>query len=101
MMTVPNYRKIYVPDDEHLNRVQDNIAPIFTALARDELLNRIPITALIGTGDTIIKHQLTRTPIGYLIISKDANADVWTISLARGEIVLKASAAVTVTMFLF
>lgn len=96
-----NFRKIYFPDNENLNRVQDNIATAWRRIVADVLLNRITVTADIAATNTTIVHNLGRTPVGYLIISKNANADVWTVSLARGEIVLIASAPVTVTMYLF
>lgn len=96
-----NFRKIYFGDNEPLNRVQDNIATGWRRLVADVFLNRITITADIAATNTTIVHNLGRTPAGYTIISKNANADVWTVSLLRDQIVLIASAPVTVTLYLF
>ena len=100
-MTIKLFRKIYIQDDENLNRVQDNIAATISSLVNEPIINTVTITALINATNTTIKHNLGRTPIGYIIIGKNVTADVWDISLAREEIVLIASAPVTIKFYLF
>jgi len=100
-MGLLNFRKTYFPGNEQLNRVQDNIATVWKSLVDDPVLTRVTITASIAATNTPIRHSLNRVPVGYLIVSKNANADIWTVSLGRNEIVLIASAPVAVTMYLF
>lgn len=62
------------------------------------------VTATIGTGDTTIFHGLGRVPTGWWVASPNASATVWsqTASAIPAEtIVLRASAAVTVTLVVF
>lgn len=56
--------------------------------------------ALSGT-TTLVRHGLGKIPIGWIIIDKNAQADVWrdpAIASTNDIIALKASGAVTVTL---
>lgn len=56
--------------------------------------------ALSGT-TTLVRHGLGRIPVGWLIIDKTAQADVWrdtTQAMTNDIIPLKASGAVTVDL---
>ena len=87
--------------DEELNRVQSNIRASLDPVSRDLLLNRLQLTADIGTSDTSIQHALGRVPAGWIVIDKNANADIWRVSLTNTTIVLRASAPVKAKIFIF
>jgi hypothetical protein len=87
--------------DEELNRVQSNLRAALDPVSRDLLLNRLQLTADITTSDTTIQHSLGRVPAGWIVIDKNANADIWRVSLTNTTIVLRASASVKAKIFIF
>jgi len=97
---------------EELNSVQNSIRDVVNSLLPIELLNGyLPkkstgeiITYTILTTDTIINHGLNRDYVGYLVIDRNASAIVYTsptASLKNRQLILRASATVTVKLFLF
>jgi len=53
----------------------------------------------LGTGDTLVKHQLGRIPSSWLITDQNANAQVWRSGpVSNDHMTMKASAAVTVNI---
>jgi hypothetical protein len=58
----------------------------------------------LGVTTVLVPHQLGRQPVGWQIIDKNAQADVWrdpSGSITSDFIPLKASATVTVTLQLW
>ncbi len=100
-MAMKPFRKFYIQNNEDLNRVQDTVQATFNSLEADAFLSRIPITANIAAAPTTIVHNLGRTPIGWVIIDKNVTCDVWRISMTRENIILEASAPVTIKFYLF
>jgi hypothetical protein len=98
-MSTPFY--VINTNNADLNRVQAHARVALDPLTRDLLANRIELSASVTTSNTTIQHALGRVPSGWIIIDKDADARVWRISLNRDTIVLKASAAVNIKLFLF
>jgi hypothetical protein len=57
------------------------------------------LNVLLTTATTLVPHQLGKKPIGWIIINKNAQADVWcdtTQTTTADRIPLRASATVTV-----
>lgn len=77
-MSIGKFKQIK-SDDYELMRVQDNVnaalIPIQTAQIIDgQVLKNI---SLITGQPNIINHKLNRNLVGYIVIRKDTNADVW------------------------
>lgn len=56
---------------------------------------------LLGTTTVLVNHQLGKKPVGWLVVSKNAQADIWSDSTqptTSDKIPLKASATVTVDL---
>lgn len=93
--------------NSELNQVINFITESFAQLLADcpilrgVLLEDVNLT----TSDTLVNHTLTRVPIGYLVVSKDANAAVYTSSTSnlrpKEQLILKASATVEVDLWVF
>ena len=56
---------------------------------------------IINTTDTVINHGLGITPNGWLILDKQANSTVWRVSWNDKQITLRASAQVTIKLWVF
>lgn len=99
-----HFKKINVKDYE-LSRVQDNVDDSFRRIEQDTFNSGNFISANIGTSDTIILHKLKRKPVGYIVVDKDAAADVYTSSTTNNlpelQLILKASASVNAKIYIF
>lgn len=99
-------QKIKIADDLQLAKVQDNIFNAFQALPFDFLiLNGNFVEATIANVDTPVEHGLKRDLIGWVIVDKNANADVWKSATAnprpQDQIILIATASVAVKIYFF
>ena len=101
-----SFKKLFTKDDE-LRRVQDEVALGFQQVDRQPFMNGVILTGTVlasGT-DTKVNHGLGRVPQGFVILAKNATADVWTSTTTNPRpeltIILKSSAAVTVTVWIF
>lgn len=92
--------------DADLNRFQDAVQEEFRNYERLQILGGVFIKGVaIGTGDTAVGHGLGREYLGYLVVDRNANATVYTSTttnhLPERNLILKASSAVTVTLYVF
>jgi len=92
--------------DRPLLTVQDNIAGVVDQLVAVPILDGVLSDAVaIGTGDTYVPHGLGRVPRGFIAVSPNANATIYTSGTASPDAariaVLIASAAVTSRLWWF
>lgn len=89
----PNFSKLQ-------ERLQDFFAPLLINPTLDgTLLTNVQLT----TAETNVGHKLGRKPIGWIIVRKNANAEVWEPSslYPASFIQLQASANVTIDLWVF
>lgn len=55
----------------------------------------------INTTDTIINHGLGIVPNGWIILDKQGNSNVWRVSWTDKQIILRASAQVTIKLWVY
>jgi hypothetical protein len=85
-------------------RVQDSIRDTFASIVRVALLSGNTVQVVLGTSPVEVSHGLNRNIEGWIIIRKNAQADVWEPSVSvtpEKTLPLQASAAVTVTIYFF
>jgi hypothetical protein len=89
--------------DRDLQRVQDAVQEAVGGLAANPMLAGKMLTdiALDGTDDEAVAHGLGKVPTGWQIHDRNADARVWRVSWDTREIVLRASAPVTVSIYVF
>ena len=98
-----NFKSI-VSDNNDTNRVEANIDNLVTQLNKSITSGNI-VTANILTTDTKVQHGLGRPVIGWFVIDKNANLDVWqstTINeIPSLQILLKATIPARVKIYFF
>lgn len=102
-VSLPRFAKLQV-DDEVVNRVQDRVKTAVDAIQAVPLLDGRVLEVALSTTPTIVPHGLARPWQGYLVIARDANAQVWNAAPgaeAGSFLTLTASAAVNVTLWVF
>ena len=89
-MTKKTYRKLYVNPNEPmagvLNSVQDHIAQSIAPLAESEVVdgNLIKEIDLTTSADNLVEHILGREPLGWIVVRKFADANIWESLTAGG-----------------
>lgn len=65
--------------DPVLDRVQEHIEQSFQAVTRNPLIDGVLIenVSLVSASTNIIEHKLSREVIGYIIVSKSSDSNVW------------------------
>lgn len=98
---IPAFRKINA-DDFKLMQVQSNVEKTLAPLSRLELVNGNLVEVIVGTSPIQVEHLLSREPLGWFIVGKNANSDVWqTQPFTLEYITLQATATATVTIWVF
>lgn len=98
---MPALRKINCKDLD-LERVQDNISTAYDSAVSNPLLNGSFLTDIaLSVGDNTVSHKLFRIPVGYLIVLKNANSDIYNGEMNDRFLILNASVAVTVSIYIF
>lgn len=84
--------------------MQDNIERAFRQVVTKEILDgRLIQDVVITTASVAVSHGLGRTLVGWVVVDKNANADVWRVGTANADtlLTLDASATVTVDLWVF
>lgn len=89
--------------DANLQKLQDNCERKFDVYDFLPFFGGILIKDVaITTSDTTINHGLKKVPVGYLVVKKNANAQIWdTANFNQNNITLRASATVTANVWVF
>lgn len=100
-MSLPKCTIPKLLDRDVQNALEGLYVPV-QALLRIPLLDGVlKSDQSVTTSTATIKHGLGRRPLGWLILTKDANADVWETSRSNTDLVLDSSATVTVDLWVF
>lgn len=84
-----------------VNTLQQNVEDAINKIEKNTILDNVIVENVVINTSASVEHRLGRTPKGYLVIRKNANAQVWNGSITDTNIVLTSSAAVTVTLLIF
>lgn len=84
-----------------INTVQQNVQDAFIKIEKNTVLDNVVHKDIVINTATTIDHKLGRVPVGYLILQKNANANIWNGAISENQIALNSSAAVTVTILIF
>ena len=89
--------------DFKTNQLQDNLTAAIQPFLTNPLNDGIIITdiSLPGSSSVSVSHLLSRVPQGYIIIKKDAAADVYQESVNTRYLILNSTAAVTISIYVF
>lgn len=104
------FKKFYVstPDVSNeaqlqrvINNIQQNVEDGFTAVNRIGLLDNRVITGISVSTTAAVEHKLGRVPTGYIVINRNANAQIWNGTIDDKFINLTSSGAVTISLLVF
>lgn len=99
--------KIITTENGDLNRVQNNVAAFVEPLQNSEIWQGriLKDVSLASASTTLVEHKLNREIQGWIIVSKNAQSDIWkdTSSSIIGKryLGLKCSVDVIVDIWIF
>lgn len=98
------FRRVRSQDDV-VRQLQDAVGAVFQDVVSREILDGQVIEGVqITTGTPYaVSHKLSRALVGYIVIRKNADANVWdSVSAAPSSIlILNSSANVTISVWVF
>lgn len=84
-----------------INSIQQNVDDEFNTINRISILSNVIIENVVINVTTALAHKLGRKPVGYIIVAKNANADIWNGTIDEQSITLNSSTGVTVNVMVF
>lgn len=104
MAKVKPFNKIYTEDQE-LVRVQEAISDSISILSSIAILDAKVIENIaVATTPTQINHGLDRVPVGFIVVDRTANVNVWRDAsgvVPSKILTLVASAPATISILVF
>jgi len=101
-------KKIVITDDYQLSKVQDAAVESFSGLPTQFPVingNTVTATAPAATTDFAVNHKLGRAIAGWIVVRKNANANVWESATANprptDQVIFQASAKANLTFYFF
>ena len=90
----------------HLTQVQDNVDLAISRLSNTDFQNgNFKTITLLSGIDNVIDHGLDREVQGWVVVDKNASADIWRPSAMNTwpklQIILRASSTVTAKIYFF
>lgn len=89
-MAIKKYKKFYISPYNalaaELNTVQDSIEQVITPLTNSQIVdgNYLKEIDLTVSVDNLVEHKLGRKPLGWVVVRKFADANIWESLTAGG-----------------
>lgn len=101
MAGIRDFKKV-AGADEDVAKLQDRLQEFFAQFIGNPLLNGVLLTNVsLSSTATNVEHKLGRPHLGWIIVRKDANADIWESDTTKSFVKLTADANVTVDLWVF
>ena len=98
-----NFKGI-IAEDEDVNKVQYNIDNLVTQLNKT-IINGNIVTVNMLAVDTKVQHGLGRPVVGWFVVDKNANVNVWQSTTANEipnlQIIMQGSTTARVKIYFF
>ena len=97
---IRGFRKINADGD--IAKLQDNVEYVLEPIIQSSIIDGVQLNNVeVLPTDTRINHGLGRTPQGYIVVDRNANLNVWTVSLGKQTMVLRSASPVTVSLWIY
>ena len=96
------YKKITAKERE-VNQLQENIEQALNPIVAKQVVDGILIRTIALKAGSInnVSHKLGRKPVGYIIVSKDANSQIWNAELKKSILQIQCSINTTISIWVF
>ena len=77
-MSLRRFNKVFKPQDQEFNRLQDNIEQALNPIIDSRIVDGVYIEEVtLSTADTFVEHKLGREPLGFIVVRKFAAGDIF------------------------
>ena len=77
-MSLRRFNKVFKPQDQEFNRLQDSIEQAVNPIIDSRIVDGVYIKEVdLSTADTFVEHKLGREPLGFIVVRKFAAGDVF------------------------
>ena len=88
-------------DDEKINRMQAFTKKFCNQFLNKEIIDGRLVSINLSNGTNTVNHGLGRKPNGFMVISKNANVDIWGNVFTDKTLTLSTNGAVTGSIWVF
>ena len=101
-MSLKNFQKIKT-DDEGIMLFQDYVYATINSIVKCPIVDNTVIEdiALVAGVENRVDHKLGRNPVGYIIIKKNAQSDIWDSLSASPALNLSLHCSVNCTVSIY
>lgn len=102
MAGIRDFKKVAGAEDD-VAVLQDRLQEFFAQFIGNPLLNGVLLTnvSLPAATATRVEHKLGRPHIGWIVVKKNANSDIWESQDTKSFVKLTAEADVVVDLWIF
>lgn len=88
---------------EDINTIQDNVEEVLNPILTKSVIDGILLKDVAMTTGKVnnLSHKLGRRPLGYIIVKKNANSDIYEQTIDTKTLNLNCTADVTVSIWVF
>lgn len=90
--------------DADIRRFQDAVGNTFKSISDQSLINGelIKDFAITAGQTNTIAHRLDRMPVGYLVVDRNADANIWTVKKSTDKFIyLDSSLTCSISLWVF
>lgn len=88
-------------DDEKINRMQAFIKKFANQFMNRQIIDGILVSINLSNGVNSVNHGLGRKPLGFMVVSKSGNVDIWGTNFTDKTLTLSTSGAVSGSIWVF
>ena len=104
MAGIKSFVKQIDPQNESITQTQSNVNTAVKQIANSPIIDGVIVENIdVGTGDTVVNHELGREPLGWIVVRKNEAGEVYestTVNKNRDKfLLLRGSTATTNTNF--
>ena len=87
-MSVGQFKKVFAqlesPSSREFNTGQDHLEQVLTPLTNSRIVDGVYIKEIDVSVDNLVEHKLGREPLGWIVVRKFADANIWESLTAGG-----------------
>lgn len=97
-MPLRAFKKTATPE---LAKLEDNVANVLEPVLNAAILDGKLVENVNLNTAASVQHKLGRVPRGWIVVDRNANAQVWSTAKDKNFLTLSSSGAVVVTIWVF
>ena len=78
MAGIKSFVKQIDPENQNITQTQSNVNSSVKQIANSPIIDGVIVENIdVGTGDTVVNHELGRAPVGWIVVRKNEAGEVY------------------------